>query len=96
MYSGVVTLSGVGTAVTCASAGVSWPMAKELTVRGLLVLLTLAVTRIVQLSYVPSLNAVELSDCVSLTALFPDVADDDELPQPPEYVMTPASVEEKV
>ena len=47
--------------------------------------------------YVASLNAVELSDCVSLTALFPDVAaDGDELPQPPEYVMTPASFEEKV
>ena len=46
--------------------------------------------------YVPSLNAVELSDCVRMTALFPDVAEDDELPQPPEYVMTPASFEEKV
>ena len=62
----------------------------------MLVLLALSVTLMVQL-YVSSLNAVELSDCVSLTALFPDVAaDGDELPQPPEYVMTPASVEEKV
>ena len=84
VYSGVVSLSGVGTAVTCARAGVSWPMAKELTVRGLLVLLTLSVTRIVQLSYVPSLNAVELSGSVRVTVLSPDVAaDEDELPQAP-------------
>ena len=46
--------------------------------------------------YVSSLNAVELSDCFRMTVLFPDVADEVELPQPPEYVMTPASVEEKV
>ena len=84
MYSGVVSLFGVGTAVTCARAGVSWPMAKELTVRGLLVLLTLSVTRIVQLSYVLSLNAVELSGSVRMTVLSPDVAaDGDELPQAP-------------
>ena len=90
-------MSGVGTAVTCARAGVSWPMAKELTVRGLLVLLTLSVTRIVQLPYVPSLNAVELSGSVRMTVLSPDVAADrDELPQAPPYVMVPASVEEKV
>ena len=76
-------MSGVGTAVTCARAGVSWPMVKELTVRGLLVLLALSVTLIVQLSYVPSLNAVELSGCVRVTVLSPDVADEDELPQAP-------------
>ena len=78
-------MSGVGTAVTCARAGVSWPMVKELTDRGLLVLLTLSVTRIVQLSYVPSLNAVELSGCVRVTVLlFPDVAAyEEELPQAP-------------
>ncbi len=46
--------------------------------------------------YVASLNAVELSDCVRMTVLLSDVADEDELPQPPEYVMNPASVEEKV
>ena len=75
----------------------SWPMAKELTVRGLLVLLTLSVTRIVQLSYVPSSNTVELSGIVRVTVLSPDVAaDGDELPQAPPYVMVPASVEEKV
>ena len=93
----MVSLSGVGTAVTCARAGLVAPMVKELIVRGLLVLLTLSVTRMVQLSYVPSLNAVELSGCVRVTVLFPDVAvDEDELPQVPPYVMTPASFEEKV
>ena len=95
MYSGVVTLSGVGTAVTCARAGLLEPMVKELTDRGLLVLLALSVTLIVQLSYVPSSN-VELSGCVRVIVLFPDVADEDELPQAPPYVMFPASVEEKV
>ena len=80
----MVSLSSVGTAVTCARAGVSLPMAKELTIRGLLVLLTLSVTRIVQLSYVPSLNAVELSCCVRVSVLLPDDADEEvELPQAP-------------
>ena len=83
MYSGVVSLSGVGTAVTCARAGVWLPIVKELTDRELLILLALSVTLIVQLSYVPSLN-VELSGCVRVTVLFPDIADDeDELPQAP-------------
>ena len=94
VYSGVVTLSGVGTAVTCARAGLLEPMEKELTDRGLLVLLALSVTLIVQLSYVPSINAVELSGCVRVTVLFPDVAvDEDELPQAPPYEMVPASIE---
>ena len=84
MYSGVVSLSGVGTAVTCARAGVWLPIVKELTVKLSLVLLLLSVTAIVQLSYVPSLNAVELSDCVRVTVLFPDIAEvEDELPQAP-------------
>ena len=96
MYSGVVTLSGVGTAVTCARAGLFEPMVKELTDRGLLVLLALSLTLIVQLSYVPSSNTVELSGCFRVIVLFPDVADEDELPQAPPYVMFPASVEEKV
>ena len=88
---------GVGTAVTCARAGLNAPTVKELTVRGLLVLLELSVTLIVQLSYVPSSNTVELSGCVRVTVLSPDVAADrDELPQAPPYVMVPASVEEKV
>ena len=78
-------MAGVGTAVTCARAGLVAPMVKEVIVRGLLVLLTLSVTRMVQLSYVPSLNAVVLSGCVRVTVLlFPDVAvDEDELPQDP-------------
>ena len=80
----MVSLSGVGTTVTCARAGLVAPMVKELTVRGLLVLLTLSVTRMVQLSNVPSLNAVVLSGCVRVTVLFPDVAvDEEELPQDP-------------
>ena len=79
----MVSLSGVGTAVTCARAGLVAPMVKELTDRLSLVLLLLSVTLIVQLSYVPSLN-VELSGCVRVTVLFPDIADDeDELPQAP-------------
>ena len=83
VYCGVVTLSGVGTAVTCNRAGLFEPMVNELTDRGLLVLLALSVTLIVQLSYVPSSN-VELSGCVRVTVLFPDVAvDEDELPQAP-------------
>ena len=48
----------------------------------MLVLLALSVTLMVQL-YVASLNAVELSDCVRMTVLLSDVADEDELPQPP-------------
>ena len=59
-------------------------MVKELTVRLSLVLLFSSVTAMVQLSYVPSSNAVELSDCVRVTVLFPDIAEDeDELPQAP-------------
>ena len=72
-------------------------MEKELTERLLLVLLLLSVTAMVQLEYVPSSNAVELSDCVRVTVLFPDIAEDeDELPQVPPYEIVPASVEENV
>ena len=72
------------TAVTCERAGVLAPMVKELNERLLLVLLLLSVTAMVQLSYVPSLKTVELSVCVRVTVLFPDIADDeDELPQAP-------------
>ena len=56
--------------------------------------LDVPVTLIVQLSYVPSLKAEELSDCVRVTVLFPDVADDeDELPQTPPYEIVPDRVE---
>ncbi len=88
---------GEVTAVTCASAGVLAPMVKELTERLLLVLLLLSVTAMVQLSYVPSSNAVELSDWVRVTVLFPDIAEDEDvLPQAPPYEIVPASFEEKV
>ena len=84
VYSGVVSLSGVGTAVTCARAGLNAPTVKGLTGRGLLVLLDLSVTLIVQLSYVLSSNTVVLSGCLRVTVLSPDVAaDGDELPQAP-------------
>ena len=64
--------------------GLTAAMVKELTERLSLVLWTLSVTAMVQLSYVPSLNAVELSGCVSVTVLCPDDADDEvELPQAP-------------
>ena len=93
----MVALSGVGTAVTCARAGLFAPIVNELTVNGLLVLLTLSVTLMVQLSYVPSLNAEELSGCVRVTVLLSaDADDEDELPQAPPYVMVPASFEENV
>ena len=92
-----MSLVGVVTAVTCVRAGVPAPMAKELTERLLLVLLLLSVTAMVQLEYVPSSNAVELSDCVRVTVVFPDIAEDeDELPQVPPYEIVPASVEENV
>ena len=56
-----------------------------------------SVTVIVQLLYVPSLNAVELSGCVKVTVLSPDVAEGEvELPQGPPYVIVPASFELKV
>ena len=88
---------GFGTAVTCIRMGLTAAMVKELTERLSLVLLTLSVTAIVQLSYVPSLNAVELSGCVRVTVLSPDDADDEvELPQDTPYVIAPASFELKV
>ena len=74
---------GVDTAVTSASTG-GTATVNEVKVRGLLVLPEASVTAIVQLSYVPSLNAVVLSGWVRVTVLSPDVtADDDELPQAP-------------
>ena len=77
--------------------GLTAAIVKELTERLSLVLLRLSVTAMVQLSYVPSSNAVALSGCVRVTVLFPDDADDEvELPQDPPYEMVPDSVEEKV
>ena len=104
----MLSLVSVGTGVICTRTGSVAPMVKlsvifpnlssPLTDRLSLVLLLLSVTAMVQLSYVPSFNGVELSGCVRVTVLlFPDDADDeDELPQAPPYVMVPASFEEKV
>ena len=96
----------MGTGVTCKRMGLTAAMVKlsvifpnifiPLTDRLSLVLLLLSVTAMVQLSYVPSLNGVELSGCVRVTVLFPDDADLLSLPQAPPYVMGPASVDEKV
>ena len=89
----MLSLVGVGTAVTSASTG-GMATVNEVTVRALLVLPEASVTVIVQLPYVPSLNGVELSVCVRVTVLFPDdAADEVELPQVPPYVMTPGSFE---
>ena len=90
----MLSLVSVGTADIWRRAGFVAAMVNEFTVRLSLVLLVLSVTAIVQLSYVPSLNGVELSGCVRVTALFPDVAADEvELPQAPPYVIVPASFE---
>ena len=77
-------LVGVGTAVTSLSTG-GTATVNGVTGRAVLVLPEASVTAIVQLLYVPSLNAVELSGCVRVTVLlFPDVAaDEEELPQAP-------------
>ena len=56
----MLSLVGVVTAVTSASTG-GTATVNEVTVRALLVLPEASVTAIVQLLYVPSLNAVELS-----------------------------------
>ena len=93
----MLSLVGVGTFVTLSSIGAVVSIVKGVT-DWVIGLLALSVTVMVQLSYVPSFNAVELSGCVRVTVLlFPDDADDeDELPQAPPYVMVPASFEEKV
>ena len=75
---------GVVTAVTTLSVGAVGSIVKEFTDRGLLVLLKLSVTVMVQFEYCPSLNAVELSGCVRMIVLSPEVvADELELPQLP-------------
>ena len=80
----MLSLVGVGTFVTLSSIGAVVSIVKEVT-DWVIGLLALSVTVMVQLSYVPSFNAVELSGCVRVTVLlFPDDADDeDELPQAP-------------
>ena len=93
----MLSLVSVGTAVIWSRAGLVAAMVNEFTVRLSLVLLVLSVTAMVQLSYVPSLNGVELFGCVRVTVLLSTDADDeDELPQAPPYVIVPASVDLKV
>ena len=81
----MLTVAGGDIAVTSLSVGAVVSITKVLTVSALLELLALSVTLMVQLSYVPSSNTVELSGFVRVTVLlFPDVAvDEDELPQAP-------------
>ena len=82
---------GVGTSVTSASTG-GMATLNSLTSRASLTFPAESVTLTVQSEYVPSLKGVELSDCVRVIVLFPDVADDEvELPQAPPYVMVPTS-----
>ena len=80
----MLSLVGVGTFVTLSSIGAVVSIVKEVT-DWVIGLLALSVTVMVQLSYVPSFNGVELSGCVRVTVLLsPDDADDeDELPQAP-------------
>ena len=92
----MLSLVSVGTAVIWSRAGFVAAMVNEFTVRLSLVLLVLSVTAMVQLSYVPSINRVELSGLVRATVLYPDIAAEVELPQAPPYVIVPASVELKV
>ena len=93
----MLSLVSVGTAVIWRRAGFVAPMVNELTDRLSLVLLVLSVTAIVQLSYVPSSNGVELSVCVRVTVLSPAIAADElELPQAPPTEIVPASFELKI
>jgi len=92
----VLSLVGVGTFVTLSSIGAVVSIVKGVT-GWVIGLLALSVTVMVQLSYVPSFNAVELSGCVRVTLFSPSIADDEvELPQAPPYVMVPVSLELKV
>ena len=87
---------GVGTAVTSSSTG-GTATVNVVTGRASLTFPAESVTLTVQSEYVPSLSAVELSGCVRVTVLSPDVAAEEvELPQAPPYVMVPASLERKV
>ena len=80
----MVSLVSVVTAVNTLSVGAVVSIVKEFTPRAVLELLALSVTVIVQFEYCPSLNAVELSGCVRMIVLSPEiVADVLELPQLP-------------
>ena len=85
-----MSLVGLDTAVTSLSVGAVVSITKILAVKVLLALLALSVTTMVQLLYDPSARALKVM------ALFPEEAEEVELLQLPPYVMSPASVEEKV
>ena len=87
---GVVSLPGVGTGVTTASVGATVSITKVGTCKSAETFPAASVTVIVQLEYVPAINAF------NVTVLFPDVADVVEAEQEPPYVIVPASVEENV
>ncbi len=81
---------GVDTAVTWLSVGPVVSIVKELTGKLLLELLALSVTEMVQLLWVPSASSLKV--IVLLSA----VAEVEELPQAPPYVIVPASFDLKV
>ena len=87
----MLSLSGVGTAVTWLSDGGVVSMVKEFTSRVLLVLVALSLTVIVQSEYVvPSFRALKVIVLLSAAAAVV------ELLQFPPYVIVPASFEENV
>ena len=83
----MLSLVGEVTAVTWLSDGAIVSIVKDPTDRVLLVLLTLSVTVMVQLLYVPSASALKV------IVLLPVVAAVVELLQLPPYAMVPASFE---
>ena len=89
LYSYVLSLLGVGTAVSWFNVGAVVSMVKELTDRVLLVLLALSLTVMVQVACCPSARALKVIVLLSTEAAVV------ELLQSP-YVMVPASFEENV
>ena len=85
-----MSLVGVDTAATSLRVGEVVSITKVLAVKVLLALLALSVTTMVQSLYDPSARALKVM------ALLPEEAEEVELLQLPPYVMSPASVEEKV
>ncbi len=83
----MLSLVGEGTAVTIVSDGAVVSIVKVLTDKFSLVLLSLSVTLIVQLSYVPSARVLKV---IGLLLTLAEVV---ELLQPPAYDMVPASFE---
>jgi hypothetical protein len=87
---GVVSLPGVGTGVMTASVGAVVSMTNVGTCKSDETFPAASVTVIVQVEYVPAINAS------NVTVLFPLVADVVAEEQEPPYVIVPASVEENV